>query len=158
MFQMLTALANIAFTGFQGVQDIKHAGKEATAITEQARLEAQNIRKATEARASSVRTSFLQSGFEMSGTPENALKGLLGAGEADINLMLSNARTQGVNRIRSARDKAILDMVKTGTSYAMDSGIFNKKPKRKTELDLELDDLTPTPAQGALTPKPQFNR
>ena len=87
-------------------------------------LETKNKAKEVARKTGQVKTSFLQSGLTLEGTPETSLAGIFDAGLEDIKLIKSNTDTQAKNIISAARTNAILGLATAGVKGGVASGAF----------------------------------
>lgn len=105
---------------YQGMKATKAAKNEASAITEQARLESENKARETVRAAGTLQSSFLSSGITMEGTPMEVLKRTYQYGREDINQIAKNANARSKNIMTKARTEMLEGM--TGLLKGMDFG------------------------------------
>jgi len=98
----------------------KAAKKEASAITEEARLQAENKARDTVREAGKLQSSFLSSGLTMEGTPMEVLKRTYQYGREDINQIAKNANARSKNIMTKARTEMLEGM--TGLLKGIDFG------------------------------------
>ena len=83
------------------------ARTEAKAITEEARLQAENKAHETVREAGKLQSSFLSSGLTIEGTPTEVLKRAYQYGTEDINQIAKNANTRSKNIMTKARKEML---------------------------------------------------
>lgn len=80
---------------------------EARALIEEGNINAANKAKQTKARADAQRVSFLNSGLELEGTPQNVIDSTLVTGLEDVGQIATNYNRAASNRLTAARSAAI---------------------------------------------------
>jgi vacuolar-type H+-ATPase subunit H len=90
-------------TIYSGIKQNNAARTEAKAITEEARIQAENKARETVREGGRLQSSFLSSGFTMEGTPTEVLKHAYQYGKEDINQIAKNANARSKNIMTKAR-------------------------------------------------------
>jgi uncharacterized protein involved in outer membrane biogenesis len=85
----------------------KQAKAEAKAITQEGALNAANKARETRIKAARIKSSFLQSGLELEGTPSAAISDTFNVGIADTEQIIKNANTRSRNVMSSAFNSAV---------------------------------------------------
>lgn len=109
--------------GFISANQAKKQGaREARAAVEQGDLVARNESIKTIARAAQQKTSFLNAGVYLEGTPAGVLASTFNTGLEDVNRIQSNAQTMARNSVAAARSKAISSIISGVTGAAASAG------------------------------------
>lgn len=87
------------------------AKSEAKAVVKQGTLAAKNKATETIVGAAKLRSSFLNSGLTLEGTPNAVVQGAYTTGMDDISQIADNANTKSKNIMSSARTKAITSLI-----------------------------------------------
>jgi len=121
----LTALS-VGMSAIQGQQQMKNAKAQANAIAQQGALDAERKARETQLKAARVKSSFLNSGLTLEGTPMNVITGTYDVGLQDVNQIIGNANARSKNIMSEARSAALGDLMQSvaGASFSgMGSGI-----------------------------------
>lgn len=87
------------------------AKSEAKAVVKQGTIAAKNKATETIVGAAKLRSSFLNSGLTLEGTPTAVITGAYTTGLEDINQIADNANTKSKNIVSAARTKAITSLI-----------------------------------------------
>ena len=85
----------------------------------QANVDAENNAKATRIKAARLKSSFLQSGLELEGTPSAGISDVFNVGIADTNQIISNANTRSKNIMQTAKNGAISSLISSAAMAGM---------------------------------------
>lgn len=105
-------------TAIGAVSTMSSAKKQAKAVVQQANIAADNTAKKTALRAASAKTSFLNSGLTLEGTPMTSINEMYTTGLADIAQIRSNADTQSKNIMSQARMSVFKDIASSAAGQA----------------------------------------
>ena len=121
----IETIAMVGLSAFSGLQGMKAAKSQAKAIAAEGAIQAENKAKETMQKAGAVRASFLNSGFDLFGTPESSIGEIYGSGQSDINRIISNANSRSKGIMSSAKSEAIGSIGKSlmGASFSSGFGI-----------------------------------
>jgi len=109
-------LALIGLTVAKSFMDIKNAKSQAKATVEAGRIQAEQSKIQTLARAGQQKASFLSSGLTLEGTPLAALSSTYQTGQQDVGQIISNANNKSRNVIGQAYSSAIGNIAGAGMS------------------------------------------
>jgi hypothetical protein len=87
------------------------AKSEAKAVVKQGTLAAKNKATETIVGAAKIRSSFLNSGLTLEGTPSAVIRGAYTTGMDDVTQIAENANTKSKNIMGAARTKAITSLI-----------------------------------------------
>lgn len=121
----LTALS-VGMQALQGQQQMKNARAQASAIAQQGALDAQNKARETQLKAARLKSSFLNSGLTLEGTPMKVIEGTYDIGLQDINQIIGNANARSKNTMAAARSEALGGLASSvsGVAFSGISGSF----------------------------------
>ena len=108
-------------TAIGAVSTMSSAKKQAKSVVQQANIAADNTAKKTALRAASAKTSFLNSGLTLEGTPMTSINEMYTTGLADIAQIRSNADTQSKNIMSQARMSVFKDIASSAAGQAAGS-------------------------------------
>jgi len=111
----------IGLVAAKGALDVAQAKKEAKGVTSEAEQQADARARDAVKRGSTAKTSFLNSGFELEGTPELSITSILNAGQQDINTIGKNANAKSASIMSAARNKVYKDIFSAGANSMMGS-------------------------------------
>lgn len=103
----------LGLNALQARQQQKQAKREAQAVVNAANVEASNKALEVERRAAGAKTSFLQSGLLLEGSPSAAIESIFTTGQQDVNQIVENANVRSRNIIRSGRNQAFGTLLST---------------------------------------------
>lgn len=103
------------------------AKSQSRAVADKAALDAQNLKKATVAKAAKQKVAFLSSGLTLEGTPMGVLEQTFETGIADVKQLVAGANTQSKNIMAQARAKALSQLAGTAASL-YGAGAFTGTP------------------------------
>lgn len=116
------AAAQVGLGLYGASQSVRQGKKDAAALIEQGNIEARNKAKEIQARAASQKTSFLNSGLMLEGTPMNVIESTFNTGAEDLGNLARNYNTAAKNAISKGRSQAISSLVgsfaSAGTTFA----------------------------------------
>jgi hypothetical protein len=115
-------MAAIGLGGFSAISGISAAKEQAKAIAEEGAIAADNKKIETMRKAGAARASFLNSGFDIFGTPESAIGGIYDTGKSDIGRIISNANRKSKSTVSAAVGKAFADMATMAAGASMGGG------------------------------------
>jgi len=110
--------------GISGAMKIAQAKKQGKAIAETGRIQAEQKKVQTLAKAGRQKASFLASGVTLEGTPLAALDSTYTTGQQDINQITSNAN----RRSRNVMNQAMSDIVGQAAMMAAMGGFGGGSP------------------------------
>lgn len=108
----LETIAQAGLSMVQSSQTKSNAKAQANATVQQGALDAQNIARKTQLDAGAQTERFLNSGFELRGTPAADAAGTYATGLADVNQTISNANTRSKNIYAQARAGLLQSVMK----------------------------------------------
>ena len=108
-------------SALSAVSQLSAGRDQAEAIARQAEVEAAEQAKQTRLRLARERSSFLSSGFTMSGTPSMSLAGIADVGLQDIDQIRSNAVARSKSVLSEARAGAMSNLAMAGASFGFPS-------------------------------------
>ena len=106
---------SLGLTLFSGMQGMKTAKAQAKAAAAEGAIAADNKAIETARKADAARASFLNSGFDMFGTPESSIAGLYDTGQTDIGRIISNANNKSKSIMSEAKGAFVKSL---GTTFA----------------------------------------
>jgi hypothetical protein len=117
----LETAAFIGLSVFSGMQQVSAAKKEAKATISEGNIALKNKAKEVAQKAAAQRTSFLNSGLTLEGTPDNIISATFNTGLEDLNLMSSNYNTKAKSQISAGRSAALSSYASAFSSTALPS-------------------------------------
>ena len=118
----IETIAIIGLSLFQAKASMDAAEDQAQAGIDQANIQSENKAKEVRIKAARQRSSFLNSGLTLEGTPLSAINSTFNSGIADINQITSNANKSSKNLISNARTEAITSLATTAIGTGFGSG------------------------------------
>lgn len=114
-------IAAVGFQAFSAFQGISAAKEQAKAIAQEGALNAENKKIETMRKAGAARASFLNSGFDIFGTPESSIAGIYDTGQSDIGRIISNANRKSKATVNNAVGEAFGKMANMASGANMGS-------------------------------------
>jgi hypothetical protein len=102
----MTAMA-IGGTLFSAFSSVQQGKAQAKAIAQEGAIAADNKAQETLKKAGAARASFLNSGFDLFGTPENSIGNIFDTGQSDIGRIISNANRGSKSAVSEGFSKAV---------------------------------------------------
>lgn len=116
--ETISLIAAVGTTAFSAINTMTQAKQQAKATVQEANLNMKNKARETALKAASVKTSFLNSGLTLDGTPASSIDDVFNVGLADIDLLRTNANRASKNIMSSARMSVLSDVMKTASQAA----------------------------------------
>jgi endo-beta-N-acetylglucosaminidase D len=113
-------IGTLASGAFSASQSIKNAKSAANATIAEGNIATANKAKEVQMRAARQKSSFLNSGLTLEGTPENVIDSTFSTGLTDLNQLSSNYNTKAKQQIAEGRAQAISSIASSfaGASFA----------------------------------------
>lgn len=112
----IETIALIGLATASVVSGMSNARDEAKSVIEQGNIDAKSSGKRTVLKAAQQRSSFLNSGLLLEGTPLAAIDDTFNIGIQDIDQISSNANKKSKNIISSARTQALMTLATTAAT------------------------------------------
>jgi hypothetical protein len=115
----IETIAMLGLSAISGIGQMKQAKNEAKTVVREADIAATNRAKQIKAQAGAAKTSFLQSGLLLEGTPQAAIDSIFNTGLEDLNLIRNNANTRAKGIMSSARNNFMSSMITSSGASTM---------------------------------------
>ena len=124
----IETIALIGLAAASAASGISNAKDEAKSVVEQANIDAETSSKKTILKAARQRSSFLNSGLLLEGTPLAAIDDTFNIGIQDIDQITSNANAKSKNIVSSARTEALTSLAGTAMGSVGSGSLFGGGP------------------------------
>jgi len=115
----IETVAIAALAGGSAMSSLSSSRKEAKGVVRQGELEAANLGQKVIRDVATQKSSFLNSGFTLEGTPTFALTEMLDTGLADVNQIKNNYTSKSKNIIAKGRTDAIKSIASAFSGASM---------------------------------------
>ena len=120
----IETLLIVGLAAASAASSMSNAKDEAKSVVEQANIDAKNSSKKTILKAAQQRSSFLNSGLLLEGTPLAAIDDTFNIGIQDIDQITSNANAKSKNIVSSARTEALTSLAGTAMGSVGSGSLF----------------------------------
>ena len=106
----------LGITAMSAVGSFQASKAQAKATVAQGKVESERRARITKATVAKQKTSFLNSGLTLSGTPQDVFESTFDTGIADTKQIITNANRSSSNTMSSARTKLMTDVAQMGVT------------------------------------------